>query len=361
MNNNYILVPHFYRLNWAKEMSEFLRSSSEFEYLDKRIEYGNYSKAEKLREEYLSYLLEDAKIKGRTLFFVNLNDYIYFSRRQELKDKFKIVGFMRGSRYFDGEPGNASFGKNLLANMHLLESEALIEIDCLYVGSKSFESFLIEKVPKLNTKIIKVVGIPIFQVPCYLGKKISEINEIKKQKIKGLILWNHRLQKQKNPWALFELEDFVKRNVSVCAPEALSAAYSKEMKQHESIFNNIVRDNGKKRQIYLSELKRAEFVLSTSDHETWGNSMIEGIMNGAVPFAPDGELCSYRELFPAEFLYPQNLIKKEKDIATRSDNMIQLSYLLDDFTKADHSKQLLELQKSLWYKYKKDEWLKRLF
>lgn len=361
MNTDYILIPHFYRLNWAKEMSEFLRTSSGFEYLGKDFQYGNYSKAGKLRDEYLSYLAENhSQIQGRTLFFVNLNDYIYSPRRKELREKFKIVGFMRGSRYFDGEPGNVLFAKNSLANMQLLESEALAEVDTLYLGSESFKSFLFGKIPGLNTNTTKVVGIPIFQAPYYLGKSDSQIQEFKKQKQKNLILWNHRLQKQKNPWVLFELEDFVKKNISVCTPEALSAAYSKEMKEHESIFNKIVRDNGKRRQIYLNELKLAEFVLSTSEHETWGNSMIEGVMNGAVPFAPDGVLCSYRELFPAEFLYPQALIKKEKNIITRNDNMIQLSYLIDDFINRDHSQQLSELQQSLWDKFNKDVWIKKL-
>ena len=359
MITDYILIPHFYRLNWAREMSEFLRASPGFEYLGKDFEYGNYSKAGQLRDSCLSYLAENhSQIQGRTLFFVNLNDYIYSPRRSELREKFKIVGFMRGSRYFEGEPGNTLFAKDSLANMQLLESEALKEVDLLYLGSESFKSFLFGKIAGLNIKTTKVVGIPIFQAPYYLGKNHSQIQEFKKQKKKGSILWNHRLQKQKNPWVLFELEEFVKKNISVCTPEALSAAYSKEMKQHESIFNKIVRDNGKRRQIYLNELKCAEFVLSTSEHETWGNSMIEGIMNGAVPYAPDGELCAYRELYPKEFLYPQALIKKEKDIETRSDNMIELSYMIDNFSRRDHSEQLAQLQQELWDKFNKDVWVK---
>jgi tetratricopeptide (TPR) repeat protein len=56
---------------------------------------------------------------------------------------------------------------------------------------------------------------------------------------------------------LFSLEEMVKENLSICTPEALSAAYSKEMKEHENVFRNIIRDNGKKRQNYLNELKRA--------------------------------------------------------------------------------------------------------
>ena len=50
----------------------------------------------------------------------------------------------------------------------------------------------------------------------------DENNNFNIQKKDRTILWNHRLQKQKNPWVLFKLQDFVKRKISVCAPEALS-------------------------------------------------------------------------------------------------------------------------------------------
>ena len=144
-NQNYILVPHFYRLNWAREMSEFLKNSGHFQCSGKDFRYGNYSKAGKLRDEYLNSLLDNsAKTQGSSLFFVNLNDYIYFDRRVELKEKFKIAGFMRGSRYFEGEPGNASIGKHSLIEMQNLEGEALREVDQLFLGSKAFCSFLIQ-------------------------------------------------------------------------------------------------------------------------------------------------------------------------------------------------------------------------
>ena len=356
-----ILIPHFYRLNWAREMSEFLRFSDRFEYIGKDFKYGNYSKAGKLRDQYLNYLLDNVhEYRGRTLFFVNLNDYIFFERRLELKGKFKIIGFMRGSRFFDGEPGNCAFDKNNLIEMKNLESQALKEVDFLFLGSDCFKKFLLKNIPELNVENIEVVGIPIFIEPYYFAKTESEISEFKSGKSKNLILWNHRLQKQKNPWVLFNLERFIKSNLSICTPEALSAAYSKEMKEHKAVFNNIIRDNGKKRMLYLDELKKASFVLSTSEHETWGNSMIEGVMNGAVPIAPDGEWCSYKELFPEDFLYPQSLIKREKNIITREDNMIQLSYIIDGIMRRDNSIELKNLQQFLWSKFNKDQWLKNL-
>jgi hypothetical protein len=361
MPQDYILVPHFYRLNWAREMSEFLKNCGHFQYLSKNFQYGNYSKAGKLRDEYLNSLLDNgSELKGGSLFFVNLNDYIYFNRRRELKEKFKIAGFMRGSRYFEGEPGNASIGKDSLVDMQNLEGEALKEVDQLFLGSKAFCSFLNSKITDLDIGKINILGIPIFIPPYYLGKTHEEVKRFQIQKSKDLIIWNHRLQKQKNPWVLFALDQFVKERIAVCTPEALSAAYSVEMKHHELTFNKIVRDNGKKREAYLDCLKKSSFVLSFAEHETWGNSMIEAIMQGAAPIAPDGELCAYKDLYPKEFLYPAAWIKKEKNIDKRKDNMKKLSAHIDNFMKCDHSLLLNDLQDDLWSEYNKDQWLKNL-
>ena len=65
-------------------------------------------------------------------------------------------------------------------------------------------------------------------------------------------------------------------------------------------------------------------------------------------------------MYPAEFLYPHELIKKEKNIYTKLDNMISLSYLIDDFIRKDHSSLLKELQSSLWDKYNKNNWISRI-
>ena len=48
--------------------------------------------------------------------------------------------------------------------------------------------------------------------------------------------------------------------------------------EHEDIFKYVLRDNGKRRNDYLDILNKSEVVISFAQHETWGNSMIEGIM-----------------------------------------------------------------------------------
>jgi hypothetical protein len=88
--------------------------------------------------------------------------------------------------------------------------------------------------------------------------------------------------------------------------------------------------------------------------------MIEAIMQGAAPIAPDGELCAYKDLYPKEFLYPASWIKKEKNIEIKKANMEKLSAHIDNFMKCDYSLALNNLQDDLWSKYNKDQWLQNL-
>ena len=357
-----IIFPHFYRLNWAKEMSEFLINSDNFQFDFKDSNFGNYSKAQKVGASYVDEILKNKKKnKGRTLLFVNLNDFIFSTRRDELKENFTIAGFMRGSRHYDSEPGNASFKKEELQLARDKEKEGLLMVDNLFLGTETFKGFLTNEIDQLSGKDINVIGIPIFIKPIFLKKDRFEQMDFLKKKEKGLILWNHRLQKQKNPNILFLLNSVVKNNMAICTPEALSAAYSKEMKEHESIFKYILRDNGKKRNNYLNILNKAEVVISFAQHETWGNSMIEGIMNAAAPFAPDNPKCSYKELYPQCFLYPKNWIERgdlnDKDW---QEKMYRFSRHVASFSSKDWLAEIKNLQIKLYEKYNKDQWMNNL-
>jgi hypothetical protein len=169
------------------------------------------------------------------------------------------------------------------------------------------------------------------------------------------------LQNQKNPWVLFLLREELRRKIAICTPEALSAAYSNEMKQNEKVFYSITRDNGKRRSDYLKTLEKASFVLSFAQHETWGNSMIEGVMYGCVPIAPDGELCSYKELFPKEFIYNGSFLNKKNK--TKEDiikNIDEFSQYLLNFIKEDYADLLTETQSFLWSRFNSANWLKNL-
>jgi hypothetical protein len=364
-SKQYTLVPHFYRLNWAREMSTFFAGSDIFTF-EGDLKFGNYKKAAQLRDNYLNDLLEKEKRgslfkkEKKNLFFVNLNDFIFYERMYDLKNEYNIYGFMRGSKFFDSEPGNNSVGSDTELGRKK-EIEGLALVDGLFLGSNAFHNFLLEKNPSVSKIETKVVGIPIFKKPCFLGKSESEKRAIMKKKEKGLIIWNHRLQKQKNPWVLFLLEESIKKNLAICTPEALSAAYSKEMKENEDVFKYIVRDNGGRRNDYLNVLNRAQLVLSTSEHETWGNSVVEALMSGALPILPDGELCSYKELFPEQFLYPQSWLNKKEKIEVRKNSIKKLSNLTNERMNFIDYNLIEGVQNNLWDKFNSETWRESLF
>jgi hypothetical protein len=54
------------------------------------------------------------------------------------------------------------------------------------------------------------------------------------------------------------------------------------------------------------------------------------------------------------------LIKKEKNVKIKLENMQKLSNLIKAFIEKDHSEKLLVLQRDLWDKYNKDKWLEKL-
>ena len=358
----FVLVPHFYRLNWAKEMSSFLADSPNFIF-NGSLEFGHYKKAAKLRDAYLNSLLSNSTYsfwqKKKNLFFVNLNDFIFYERMHDLKNEYNIYGFMRGSRFFDSEPGNESVAGGV-SDMQKKEVDSLALVNGLFLGSKAFQSFLVGKNSSLSKIKTKVVGIPIFRKPCFLEKSPAEKRSIQIHKEKNLILWNHRLQKQKNPWVIFMLDIALRKNMAICTPEALSAAYSKEMKLNERIFKYIVRDNGKKRDSYTNILKKSEYVLSTSEHETWGNSVVEGVMEGAVPILPDGDLCSYKELFPQQFLYPQEWIDKKNNLQKKKTNAELLSKHINKTLEEENHNLIEEIQVDLWNNFGCQNWLRNL-
>lgn len=362
MGEDYILVPHFYRLNWAREMSSFLASSKGFVFKGD-LKFGHYKKAAGLRNAYLDSLLTEPKHrfwqKKKDLFFVNLNDFIFYERMHDLKNEYNIYGFMRGSRFFDSEPGNGSVGSDVSA-LQKQEVEALALVDGLFLGSKAFHSFLLAQNPSIDKVKTKIIGIPIFREPCFLNKSPNEKRSVQIHKEKNLIIWNHRLQKQKNPWMLFLFGANIRKNIAICTPEALSAAYSKEMKSNEKVFRYILRDNGGKRNNYIDILKKSEYVLSTSEHETWGNSVIEAVMEGAVPILPDGPLCSYKELFPQQCLYPQEWLNKKCSIEAKKTHALLLSNHIEKTINEENHNILEDIQDDLWGKFGYRSWLSNL-
>lgn len=141
-----------------------------------------------------------------------------------------------------------------------------------------------------------------------------------------VIVWNHRWEHDKNPDLFFTgLEKLKKKNIKFNlivlgqsfrqSPDCFARA--------ETIFKNEILHFGfvDSYTQYIEQLKRGTIVVSTSDHEFYGISILEAVRAGCRPLLPNR--LSYPELFPREYLYDdagfhsqlENLVTESRQMA----------------------------------------------
>jgi glycosyltransferase involved in cell wall biosynthesis len=129
-----------------------------------------------------------------------------------------------------------------------------------------------------------------------------------KNKIPGLILWNHRWEYDKAPEvfadALIQLNnsgiDFKLALLGERANKTPDALRRIEMELHDKIIIN-EKVNKEEYQQYLSQ---SSIVVSTAIHEFQGLAIMEAVSAGAIPLVPD-DLC-YREQYAEVYRYTTN-------------------------------------------------------
>jgi glycosyltransferase involved in cell wall biosynthesis len=121
-----------------------------------------------------------------------------------------------------------------------------------------------------------------------------------------VIVWNHRWEHDKNPDLFFKgLQSLKKKNIDFKlivlgqsfrqSPECFAKA--ENLFKDEILHFGFVDSYGQ----YVEQLKRGTIVVSTSDHEFYGISILEAVRAGCRPLLPNR--LSYPELFPEEYLY----------------------------------------------------------
>lgn len=135
------------------------------------------------------------------------------------------------------------------------------------------------------------------------------------------VLWNHRWEHDKNPELFFEtLFALEKQNVAfdlVVAGQSFQRRPAVFVTAKEKLVKR-VRHFGyvKSKKEYFSWLKKADHVVSTASHEFFGIAVIEAVRAGCRPFLPNK--LSYPELFPADFLYTENVLEQKlKSVLTK--------------------------------------------
>lgn len=150
-----------------------------------------------------------------------------------------------------------------------------------------------------------------------------------------VILWNARLEEDKNPGAFLDLLHQVANKTTI--PFKL-IILGNDPSKDQKWYAKIAQDFGDQilfmgwcqdRKQYAQYLSKASVVVSTANHETFGISIVESVHCGALPLLP--RRLSYPEIFDSvpnveeQYLYKQS----EKDGVTKLIKMLEMVISLD--------------------------------
>lgn len=126
-----------------------------------------------------------------------------------------------------------------------------------------------------------------------------------------IILWNHRWEHDKRPDRFFAaLREMAARDVpfrlAVCGEEFRERPGEFEVARRALASRIVQFGFVESRERYRELLARAHVVVSTSDHEFFGMSVLEAVHAGARPLVPNR--LAYRELFPEKFRYEDDTL-----------------------------------------------------
>lgn len=140
------------------------------------------------------------------------------------------------------------------------------------------------------------------------GIEFSEIDSFnsRQHSLDPTIVWNHRWEHDKNPDLFFAaLERLQQKNIKFNlivlgqsfrqSPECFEKA--EKMFENEILHFGFVESYAG----YVEKLSQGTIVVSTSDHEFYGISILEAVRAGCRPLLPNR--LSYPELFPHKYLY----------------------------------------------------------
>lgn len=118
-----------------------------------------------------------------------------------------------------------------------------------------------------------------------------------------ILLWNARLEEDKNPESFLQLLHNLRKAKQLFQLIILGTDPSKDRKwqtRFEKEFSEELLHLGwcSERKEYIKWLEKADIVISTANHETFGISIVESVWYGALPFLP--LRLSYPEIFPPD-------------------------------------------------------------
>lgn len=311
MRRDIATVLHCYDLRWAREWNDFI--STLFTSPIRFKEYRSYLPGRSMQHYYVSRLLPILRSKKIvSLFFVNyLEDFsVDFVKAAYARN---IYGFVRGSNF----EANETIG---LGGSLINYEKAIMPIATrLFVATELIREYIPNSI---------VIGEPILW-------PFREPNN------NDLILFNHRLNKDKNPMLIGELPKEIQKRFVISAPKG-QTDYIHRAKNFETKRFYFRPDDF----TYKTIISQCGYVVSFAKFESWGQAIMDGVANGLCPLVWDRETNCYR----------YNIIDECR--FTSLDEFIdKLRYF--DSNPDKRTEAVLKQQDSL-KQFKKDEWAKTL-
>jgi len=237
--------------------------------------YTNKWKALQLVEfvdKHLPYVTKDDWLLLHDAWNPQIESLAYI--RDTVGPEFKIAGLLHAGTWDEHDYLSQ---KGLGRWAWSCEEGWLEALDLVFVAT-NFHKSLLTKKRTCDPDKIKVTGFPLYSAD------FGRVNVWDWANRSKLVVFPHRLAPEKQPEQFVELEHMYR------------AKYGDDDSIWLSTKNFCSTKIG-----YYDVLARARVVVSTALQETWGIAMLEGMMLGAVPVAPNR--LSYPETMPAQCLY----------------------------------------------------------
>lgn len=281
------LIPSPQEIFWSRQLNQILSKAfpceAEFNY---RSYLSSKEESHLIHAQLIKNLRRKNDVEG--LFFVNLLEDFSFDYIK-LFPKAKIFGYLHGSNILSSEPGR---------NIRGIDCEEAIYGICdrILIASNYFNDKLVKIFPGIDQKL-RVVGFPFdFKI------KSPKQTAVKK------IIYNHRLDKNKNPLKFLELTDKLKDfEFYLCTPSSNPFLIGR-LKKNERL-DIFVRPEPEK---YFQIMDDCDFQVSFANSETFGTASMYAILRGLFALCP--KRTGYLEFAPEEMLYnsDEELIEKIK-------------------------------------------------
>lgn len=160
----------------------------------------------------------------------------------------------------------------------------------------------------------------------YPGCHIRNQEQLRKPELKKppLIIWNHRWEFDKNPLEFFDALYAVQKKGTdfrvALLGECFQAVPKPFIRARKHLGNRLIHYGYiRSRDDYMDMLRTGAIVISTSQQENFGISVVEAVGLGCLPLLPDR--LSYPEILPNRY-HSQFLYSGFDDLVSKLDNII---------------------------------------